>query len=66
MAVRLTGTYDTVDKVRNAEEDLLATGIPQEEIFVDENSKIIKVYIPDTAKPEILEILNRHEPTKVD
>jgi len=66
MTVRLTGTFDTVDKVRNAEEDLLATGIPQEEIFVDENSKIIKVNVPDTAKPEILEILNRHEPIKVD
>lgn len=66
MTVRLTGTFDSVDKVRNAEEDLLATGIPQEEIFVDENSKIIKVNVPDTAKPEILEILNRHNPTKVD
>ena len=66
MTVRVTGTFDSVDKVRNAEEDLVATGIPQEEIFVDENSKIIKVNVPDTAKPEIIEILNRHEPTQID
>ena len=66
MTVRVTGTYDSVDKVRNAEEDLVATGIPQEEIFVDENSKLIKVSVPDTAKPEIIEILNRHEPTQIN
>lgn len=66
MTVTVTCNYDSVDKVRNAEEDLVATGIPQEEIFVDEDNKLIKIMIPNSAKPEILEILNRHEPTQIN
>lgn len=65
MFVTVTGTYDSIDKLRNAEEDLRATGIPSEKIFVYEEAKQIKVMIPETTKPEILELLGRHDPTQV-
>lgn len=66
MTAVVTCTYDKVSKVQNAREDLIATGIPQEEIFVDEDIKQIKIMIPDETKPEVVEILNRHEPTLVN
>lgn len=66
MTAVVTCTYDSADKVHNAREDLVATGIPQEEIFVDEDANQIKIVIADTAKPEIVEILTRHEPTQIN
>ena len=66
MTAVVTCTYDSADKVHNAREDLVATGIPQEEIYVDEESNQIKIMIPDVTKPEIIEILNRHEPTQIN
>ena len=59
-------TYDSAYKVENALEDLVGTGIPQENIQVDDDANQIIVTIPATARPEILEILNRHEPSRVD
>lgn len=66
MTAVVTCTYDSADKVHNAREDLVATGIPQEEIYVDEESNQIKIMIPDVTKPEIIEILTRHEPTQIN
>ena len=62
----VTCTYDSADKVYNARDDLVATGIPQEEIFVEEDSNKIKVITPDITKPEIVEILSRHEPSQIN
>jgi len=61
----VTCTYDSADKVHNAREDLVATGIPQEEILVNEKTHQIKVISPDVTKPEIVEILSRHEPSDI-
>ena len=66
MTAVVTCTYDSAIKVQNAREDLVATGIPQEEIYVDVESKLIKIMIPDVSKPEVVEILNRHEPTQIN
>ncbi|MEA1889349.1 MAG: hypothetical protein U9N50_06145 [Pseudomonadota bacterium] len=63
MTETVTCTYDSADKARNAREDLIATGIPQEKIFFDEETNQIKVMIPASTKPEVVEILNRHNPT---
>jgi hypothetical protein len=65
MLVTVTAKYSSIDKIRNAEEDLVATGIPSDEIFVDKETKQIKVRIAETAKPEILELLGRHDPTQI-
>ncbi len=65
MPVTVTATYDSADKVRNAEDDLRGTGIPREKIFVDKDAHRIKVLSPDDSKPEIVELLRRHEPTEI-
>lgn len=65
MTETVTSIYDSAEKVKNAMEDLVGTGIPQEKIHVDEQMNQIKVMIPATTKPEIMEILKRHNPTRV-
>ena len=62
----VTCTYSSAMKIKNAREDLIATGIPQEEIHVDEEAHQMQVLIADEARPEIMEILNRHEPTTLN
>ncbi|MBY4677112.1 hypothetical protein [Marinobacterium arenosum] len=60
MTKTVTGTYESADQIKNARDDLIVTGIPQEQIFVDEDNLQIKVMIADATEPEIEEILKRH------
>jgi len=60
MTMTVTGTCESAAQIKNTREDLIATGIPQEQIFVDETSRQIKVMIADVTEPEIEEILKRH------
>ena len=62
MYVTLTATYDSTDKLRNAEDDLRGTGIPSEKILVDKDAKQIKVIAPEDTKNEYIELLRRHGP----
>lgn len=66
MTVTITCTYDAADKVRNALDDLIGTGIPREEIYVEEEFNRIKVFVPKVARPEIEEILGRHGPSRIE
>jgi hypothetical protein len=59
----LNGNFTSNDQARNLEEDLIATGIPQDNIFVDEDQQIIRVKIPAEEQREIKEIFDRHEVT---
>ncbi len=61
MTITVTGSYDSAFQIRNTREDLIATGIPQEQIYVDEESRQLKVMIADATEPEVEEILRRHE-----
>ncbi|GAB4361856.1 MAG: hypothetical protein Kow006_32840 [Gammaproteobacteria bacterium] len=63
--ITLTGTYKNRDAIRNTLEDLLATGIDREKVFVDEDHTQIKVMVPDAIRNEVTEILNRHQPTEL-
>jgi hypothetical protein len=56
----VTGTYESSAQIKNTREDLVATGIPQEQIFVDEDNHHIKVIIADVTEPEIEGILKSH------
>ena len=62
MSKTITKTFKSHDTLSNVREDLIATGIEQEQIFVDKDNKQVKVIIPAEAEPEILEIMNRHQP----
>ncbi|WP_372834602.1 hypothetical protein [Pontibacterium sp.] len=61
MTKTVTGTYESVNQIKNARNDLIAVGIPQEQIFVDEENYQIKVMIADETEPEIEGILKNHD-----
>lgn len=65
MTKTITGIYDVADQVRNAREDLIATGIEQEKLFADYENKALKVMVPAEVEAEILEIIERHNPSRV-
>ncbi len=65
MTAAVVATYKDFKTVRNVEDDLLSTGIPNEKIKVDKEHHKIRVMVPDTTRSEIMEILNRHEPAEI-
>jgi hypothetical protein len=65
MAEIVTAVYDSRDKVTNAVDDLLSTGIPLEKIRVHEEKPQVQVSIADVAEAEITEILQRHQPLEL-
>jgi hypothetical protein len=65
MTEAVVATYNDVITVKNVEDDLRSTGIPMEEIRVDNDNFKIRVTIPNVTKAEVLEILKRHNPAEV-
>lgn len=65
MTKTVTGAFDSIDKARNAKDELISTGIPSEKVYLDGETNQVKVIIPAATEAEIVEILNRHEPTQV-
>ncbi len=65
MTQAVVATYKNVRAMANVEEDLLATGIPNEKIKIDKEQWKIRVMVPNATKREIIEILNRHDPAEV-
>lgn len=57
----LNGSYTDHDQAKNAWDDLIGTGIPRDNIFIDEEAKVVKVSVPAEAEREILEIFERHQ-----
>lgn len=55
-----TGNFDDVDQARAARKDMIAAGIPQEKIFVDEDQQQIKVIVPEELSPQIREVFGIH------
>ena len=62
MNTTVTVSYDSVDSLKNAVDDLLGVGIPQEQFHVIKGDLQIKVITPKVSEPEILELLERHNP----
>lgn len=65
MTDAVVATYKDPKTVRNVEDDLLSSGIPNEKIKVDRDKAKVRVMVPEATKSEIMEILNRHEPTEI-
>lgn len=59
----VNGHYEDIDQARNTEEDLLATGLPRESVYLDKENQVIKVMIPSGEEREIQEIFDRHRVT---
>lgn len=65
MTEAVVATYKDGTAVRNVEDDLRSTGIPNEKIRVDKDNFKVRVTVPEATKAEVLEILRRHQPTEV-
>ena len=65
MTEAVVATYNDLITLRNVEDDLRSTGIPMEEIRIDNDHFKVRVTIPSATKAEVLEILNRHKPAEV-
>ena len=65
MIEAVVATYRDVTAVRNVEDDLRSTGIPNEKIRVDKEHFKVRVTVPEATKAEVLEILKRHQPAEI-
>lgn len=66
MIKTITGNYSSSGQIKNALEDLIASGIPSEKLYADDELKQLKVLAHSEIEAEIVEILNRHDPVGVD
>lgn len=57
----INGSYQNHDQAKNTWDDLIATGIPRDNIYIDEGAKVVKVIMPAEAEGEIREIFDRHK-----
>ncbi|MCB1701269.1 MAG: hypothetical protein KDI14_10570 [Halioglobus sp.] len=62
----VTAIYASAETLVNVRDDLVSTGIPQEKIRINKDKRQVQVMSPDVTEAEIIEILNRHEPTQLD
>jgi len=52
MTAAVVATYNDVTTIKNVEDDLRSTGIPMEEIRLDNDHFKVRVTIPDATKAE--------------
>jgi hypothetical protein len=62
MNTTVTMSYGSIDSLRNAVDDLIGVGIPQEQFHVIKDDLQLKVITPVASEPEIRELLGRHNP----
>ncbi len=61
----ITATYGSMGQAENAVDDLISTGIDSEKVFLDDTTMQVKVMVPNTIRPEVMQILQRHNPNQV-
>lgn len=62
MNTTVTATYNSADSLRRAVDDLIGTGILQDQLSVTKSNLKLKVTTPKAIEPEIRELLERHHP----
>ncbi|KPP98025.1 SPOR domain-containing protein [Marinobacter sp. HL-58] len=60
MSKALNGNFTSKEQARNVRDDLIAMGLPQENIYIEEQENIIRVMIPSEERREIEEVFDRH------
>lgn len=65
MTQAVVASYNDIATIKNVEDDLRSTGIPLDDIRIDNDNFKVRVMIPDVTKAEVLEILKRHKPAEV-
>ena len=62
MTTTVTMSFGSLDSLKNAVDDLIGVGIPQEQFHVIKDDLQLKVITPKVTEPEIRELLSRHNP----
>jgi hypothetical protein len=62
----ITGVFGTLGDAKNAEEDLIDTGIPAEQVHLDRDKLSVTVMMPASTEAEAREILGRHQPRELE
>ena len=68
MTKLLIATFDSEDKLKGAQNDLLTStiaGFPREKVLVDKEKKQIKIIIPEPTRAEVEKVLNDHSPVNL-
>jgi len=65
MVKTLTAKFGSVDTARNAHEDLIGTGYPNEKLYLDSTTAEVKVITSSDGEREAREILGRHQPNEI-
>lgn len=65
MTKTLTGKYASGDAARNAHEDLIDTGYPNDTVYLDRDAGEVKVMTSADGEREVREILSRHQPLEI-
>ena len=65
MTETITASFESFNAAQNTVDDLLSTGIDSEKVYLDDKTPLVKVMVPNTIKPEIMEILKRHQPSQL-
>ncbi|MGH1461139.1 MAG: hypothetical protein ACRBB6_03795 [Neptuniibacter sp.] len=60
MTITVTGSYASSDQTQMVFEDLIAKGIPREQVFIDEGANAVKVMTADNMEWDIERILRTH------
>ncbi len=65
MSKTITATYESADALTNAVDELVADGLPSEELYRDDEKLQLKVMVPAAIEAGVVEILKRHHPSSV-
>lgn len=60
MTITVTGSYASSDQTQMVFDDLIAKGIPREQVFIDTCKNAIKVMTADNMEWDIERILRTH------
>lgn len=66
MTRTLTGKFASPETAKNAHEDFIDSGFPNETLFHARGSTELKVIASRDNEPEIREILERHKPEEIE
>ncbi len=65
MTKALTARFETAEAARNAYEDLIGSGYPRENLFLQSESPELKVATPSETESQAREILGRHGSSEI-
>lgn len=60
MTITVTGSYASSDQTQMVFDDLIAKGIPREQVFIDTYKNAVKVMTADNMEWDIERILRTH------